>query len=269
LLIGNALGSGGVSIFAGGTPAVPTTNALRLGAAGAVSLTSAGTGSITITSTGTGSVDITSGDSIDVVAADFINITSTSQVQLTSGGGLDIILNSNGDIQLTASANCFVNGVVTCRKEGGGFALDISAVTARVTADISVTDGTTFSLPVINVVKGVYEFKAMLFYDCAGANAEFDLIIDPTTGNVLGSVVDSSALGSGSLSTKVDIFPAAASKTFTNGQSTSSTDGSHWVEGEVEFTSDTAVTCKAQNIGIDPGLLKKGSYFRFFMIQKT
>jgi hypothetical protein len=258
VLLGNALGSGGVSIFAGGTPSAPASNELKIGSAGVVTLNSAS------------NTFMTSGNQFMVTAA--------TQVVITSGGGNPITLTSVGTLNLTADGPVNIttgtpggiislDGIVRTRRDAGGAAFDIDGAVTHVTSTVLMVDGPdTQNFPTIALLKGIYNLKAMVFVDPTGASS-LDLTIAASAGNIQGFLVNSLLEDSATHNEKLVYFSGALSNTFVYDTGTNA-NCARILDGTIEFLSDCTVTCSLTISGNDVSL-KKGSFFRFFMIRAT
>ena len=249
MLLGNALGSGGVSIFAGGTPPAPATNELQMGSAS--------------------NFFLTSGNQFTVTAA--------TSVTLTSGGGNPITLQSVGTLNLNADGPVNIatgvpggvislDGIIRTRKAAGGVAFDIDGAVTHITTTTNIVDPGSTAFPTISLLRGIYNIKAMVFVDPTGTSS-LDLTIAASTGNIQGFLVNSLLEDSATHNEKLVYFSGAMSQTFVYNIGTSA-NAARVLDGTIEFLSDCTVTCTLTIAGNDVSL-KRGSFFRFFMIRAT
>lgn len=277
VLLGNALGSGGVSLFAGGTPSAPASNELKMGSAGSISLlTTNAFGKIGLTAAGVGITLTTTGAAadIDVTSTSRIKLDATTTVEISSGGTSDVIITAADDIQAIASGDVVVTaasgpinlgGLFKVRNIAAGTSVSIEGAVTKQTADESIDDA-TISLPVINLLAGTYEFKAVVGIETGAATNKVDLKIDAASGLTVGSAVNTTTSDTVAGSVTPLLF-SGGSVTFP-GVLQSSSDQVRMVEGVIQFTISSAVTCSVIHAG-NPSTLKRGSFFRFLQIFTT
>lgn len=251
ILIGTAVGSGGISVFSGGTPPAVAPSNLRLGAVGPVSLEST-----------------LFGVSVNAIGAGIACVAETgfTVAGLNSAGPFTTTIGAH-PLLVGGSSTINLAGVVSVAKRGAAKAFSVSGCVTERTFTSAPFPGFTF--PSISVLKGRYGFRVMLFYAYVADNGKLDCEITPASGTTSGqAVISNTFVGVGPVNQHVmTTWSASPSAVFLSSGDAAVGPGDSacvWVDGEIEFTADTLLTCHVTVSALGPIQLREGSYFRFF-----
>jgi len=274
------VGRAGVVIFAGdAAPPAPTDDDIRLSSEGSISLLTNSASifdGISLTAAGFGVTLTTTGAAadIDVTSAKRIKLDATTTVEISSGGTSDVIITAADNIQAIASGDVVVTAasgpinlgsLFKVRNIVAGTSVSIEGAVTKQTDNAAIEDA-TIHLPVINLLAGTYEFKAIVGIKTGAASNKVDLKIDAASGLTVGSAVNTTTSDTVAGSVTPLLF-SGVSVTFP-GVNQSSSDQVRMVEGVIQFTVSSAVTCSVIHAG-NPSTLKRGSFFRFLQIFTT